>query len=177
LIKLREAKAKDAEKISALLVAAFEGKQEADLVKDLRENHMASLEWVAEQDGALVGHILYSPVWIEKDGLAAGLGVGLAPMCVDPASQKKGIGTKLINETIARLKEEGIAFAVVLGDPAYYRRFGFRPASEFGLRCEFDAPEGAFQALPIETAGVPGGTAKYCAEFDRFKCEWQGSSE
>jgi putative acetyltransferase len=80
---------------------------------------------VAEDDGAIVGHILFTPVVVE--GRPA-LGMGLAPLAVLPGRQRQGIGSQLVRRGLDSLRERGCPFVVVVGHPEYYPRFGFEPA-------------------------------------------------
>src|SRR4029450_3871793 len=98
-----------------------------------------TLSLVAELDGTVVGHILFSPVTIEPAGTA----IGLAPMAVLPGPQRRGGGGRLAREALELLRAAGPRAVVVLGHPEYYPRFEFIRASRFGLRCEFESPHGA----------------------------------
>jgi putative acetyltransferase len=121
---------------------------------------------VAEQDGRIVGHILFSPVMIEA---AAGTVTvqGLAPMAVLPLHQKQGIGSRLVARALAILKAAGRRGIVVLGHPGYYPRFGFVPASTYGIRCAYNIPDEAFMALELTPGAIKGcsGLAKFQPEF------------
>jgi putative acetyltransferase len=88
-------------------------------------------------------------------------------MAVRRAYQRRGIGSKLIEFGTARLREEGCPFIVVLGHADYYPRFGFRPASEYGLKCEWIVPANAFMALALDESKIRdvSGLARYRAEF------------
>jgi putative acetyltransferase len=88
-------------------------------------------------------------------------------MAVLPEYQRRGIGTKLIEFGTTRLKQSGCPFIVVLGHTDYYPRFGFRPASDYGLKCEWSVPDNAFMALALDESkiGCLSGLAKYRAEF------------
>ena len=160
-VHLRQAGPGDHEAIRQVLLAAFPGPGEARLVSALRAAHPGLLELVAEEDGALVGHVLFSPVRI---GEARGL--GLAPLSVHPAHQRRGHGAALVRRGLQLLREGDAAFVVVLGDPGYYRRFGFSPASARSIGNEYGAGE-AFQVLELVDGGLPpaGGLARYAPEF------------
>ena len=123
---------------------------------------------VAETNGGMVGHILFSPVPIE-DGSQSRQGMGLAPMAVMPNRQRQGIGSKLIEAGLEILREQGCPFIIVLGHPEFYPRFGFVPASRHGLRCQWaGVPDAAFMVLVLGEATMAGvtGVARYREEFE-----------
>lgn len=152
--------------IDRLLKQVFPTDAEAKLVKALRENGHNTLSLVACNDeGEVVGHLMFSPVLVG----GADTGVqGLAPLCVHPDYRKKGIAAQLVREGFDTLNEFGYPACVVLGDPAYYSRFGFKPAEAFGLSCKWDVPAGAFMAFEFAegTFNTAQGLVSYCAEFD-----------
>ena len=155
----------DADGVRAVNLAAFDGAQEADIVDRLRLAGGRLLSLVAEVDGELVGHILFSEVTVDR---GAARGMGLAPMAVLPSRQRNGIGSALVRRGLAMLRAEGCPFVVVLGHPAYYPRFGFAPASRHGLSCEYeDVPDEAFLVLELTAGGLEGvaGVARYRAEL------------
>lgn len=146
--------------------AAFGRDGEAALVQRLREDGAATAEWVAEVDGAIVGHVLYSPVSIEHGG--DGSALGLAPVGVLPAWQRQGIGRALIEASLEALRQNARhALVVVLGDPDYYARFGFAPASRVGLHDIYGGGD-AFMALALRPDGLDGprGRVNYAPAFD-----------
>jgi putative acetyltransferase len=115
----------------------------------------------------LVGHVLFTPATVTPEhGEAVGL-LGLAPVAVLPSCQGQGIGTMLVEIGLERLRAEGYPAVVVLGHPAYYPRFGFVPASHFGLRWEMDAPDEAFMALELSAGALAGvqGVVRFRSEF------------
>jgi predicted N-acetyltransferase YhbS len=124
---IRDERAGDAPAIAALITRAFAVAEhasgtEAAIVDALRAAGALSLSLVAVQGDAIVGHVALSPVGI--DGVEGGW-FGLGPLSVDPARQRRGIGAGLVEAAIAWLRASGAAGCVLLGDPAYYRRFGF----------------------------------------------------
>jgi len=161
----------DGPAIRAIHLLAFPTSQEADLVESLRGNGAATLSLVAEYQGAVVGHVMFSPVQI-GDGPAAVDGLALAPVGVLPHRQNQGIGSQLIRDALQKLEAGKCPFVVVLGDPAFYSRFGFRPAREFGVHCKWDAMEDAFMLLPFDKDRVSAasGLARYRGEFDSLAC-------
>ena len=147
--------------------AAFGQTAEANLVDKLRQGGKLSLSLVAEIDGQLVGHIAFSPVTLETNPSASAV-VGLAPMAVLPAYQRSGIGSALVREGLARGRAAGFDAVIVLGHPEYYPRFGFVPASRFGLHSEYGVPDEVFMALELRPGALSGcsGLAQYQAEFN-----------
>lgn len=158
----------DRERIAAVERAAFEGAGEAELVDALRAAGALVLSLVALVDGEIVGHVAFSPVTIEGSGPCASA-MGLAPMAVVPAWQRRGVGARLVTEGLDRLRAAGHRAVVVLGHPEYYPRFGFERASRFGLRWEHPAPDAAFMALELVPGGLGGiaGIVRYRPEFER----------
>lgn len=108
---------------AAFAAAAHSNGREAEVVDRLRASGALAVSLVADQDEAIVGHSAASRVCIP---LAKGAWYGIGPVVVRPDRQIRGIGSALINATIERLKSRGAAGCVVLGDPLYYGRFGFR---------------------------------------------------
>jgi putative acetyltransferase len=120
---------------------------EADLVDALREAgaDVPDLCLVAEIDGQIVGQIFYS-----RARLASGDEVlALAPMAVLPSYQRRGVGSRLVSESLRRARETDFPLVVVLGHPEYYPRFGFEPAGARGVDAPWDVPAEAWMLLPL----------------------------
>jgi putative acetyltransferase len=151
--------------VFAIHAAAFPTDAEARLVDRLRAAGEARVSLVAEVNGAVVGHVLFSPVAIEA---ASGhrTGLGLAPVAVLPPYQRQGVGSALIREGLAICRQQRCLFVVVLGHPEYYPRFGFRRASEVGLSNAYGA-DAAFMVTELEQGALPadGGLVRYGPEF------------
>jgi len=151
----------DAAAVHAVHKAAFPSDTEARLVEAIRANGNDRVSLVAEKQGRIVGHVLFSPVDVEGSE-----GIGLAPVAVLPDFQSQGIGAALIEAGIAACRELGVKFVVVLGEPRYYQRFGFRPThlgNEYGVGEEFMALE----LDPHATAALHG-VVKYGREFSEL---------
>jgi putative acetyltransferase len=146
---------------------AFGQPNEANLVDALRAHKKVTLSLVALQENQIVGHILFSPVTITDEGMTFAA-LGLAPMAVLPEFQRQGIGSLLVNHGLEQCRQSGHNCVVVLGHPEYYPRFGFVPASKFGIKCEYDAPDAAFMIIELQQGALRGhsGTAKYQPEFN-----------
>jgi putative acetyltransferase len=148
---------------------AFGRSAEADLVDALRAHGKATISLVAVQAGNVVGHILFSPVTIESGSEALPVS-GLAPMAVLPEFQRRGIGSRLVKRGLEQCRNAGHRGVVVLGHPEYYPRFGFVPASRFGISSEYAVPDEVFMALELREGALRdcrGGVAKYQPEFSQ----------
>jgi putative acetyltransferase len=146
-------------------MAAFPGPDEADLVDVLRRDPAwlgeFSLVAVGERE-LVIAHALLTRLQVGDDWALA-----LAPVAVAPEWQRGGVGSLLVRAALAAADEAGERLVVVLGDPGYYRRFGFTPASEHGVTGPFDVPGGHFQARPLTAYdGGPRGLCRYPAPFD-----------
>lgn len=160
---IRAETADDGLGVFAAVKAAFGRDDEARLVDALRANDDVVLALVAELSGVIVGTVVFSRVWIETDDARAAA-VALAPLAVAPAFQRTGVGSLLTFEALAKLKASGERLVLVLGEPAYYRRFGFRADLARG----FDAPwagSDAFMALTFGPDAPLEGRAVYPDAF------------
>lgn len=169
-MQIREETTSDLKAIHRVHELAFNSSAEAQLVHLLRSRGVAAISLVAEDGGEIVGHILFSPVSIDPP--ARGWhALGLAPVGVIPDRQRQGIGKALINEGLQRCKELGIHLVVVLGDPAYYAKFGFMRSKHFGLSNEYQADE-HFMVIELtpDVLGDFTGLVKYAPEFNEADC-------
>ena len=149
---------------------AFGQEGEAGLVAALRdvEGFDAQLSLVALRDDAIVGHILFSPIDIVRDGAdVPARALALAPMAVRPAFQRQGIGSALVRAGLKACGRAGHRMVVVLGHADYYPRFGFTPACERGVRTPFDVPDEALMVLGLVEGGLDdvAGVVRYPAPF------------
>ncbi|MBE1205678.1 GNAT family N-acetyltransferase [Aminobacter carboxidus] len=144
MMSIRAATPRDREAIRLVEEHAFGQQAEAGLVDALVAEGDAVVELVAEEDGDVVGHILFSRLYIQNGGKTVPA-VALAPLAVEPGFHGTGIGGALIREAHIRLKDAGETLAVVLGDPAYYGRFGY--SHERAAKFESDYQCDALQAL------------------------------
>jgi len=153
----------DVEGISAVQRDAFGGPLEARLVNALRAAGDLKLSFVAERDGEVIGHIAFSPVQVA----GSTSGYGLAPLAVKPRFQKQGVGRELMSTAMRACSDQGVGFVVVLGDPAYYSRFGFEPARKWGLVDTYGGGD-AFQLIELQPGSVPrgAGVVRYAPAFD-----------
>lgn len=161
-VTFRAERSGDEDRIHVLIETAFVAAPhsdgtEADIVRRLRSVGALTLSLVATDGGAIIGHTAFSPVTI--DGHAKQW-FGLGPVAVDPRRQKNGIGKRLIEMGLEQIRSEGAAGCVVLGDPAYYGRFGFKADSKLvypGVPAEY------FQALSFGSEAASGTIAYHPA--------------
>jgi putative acetyltransferase len=146
--------------LHALHRAAFGGVVEAGLVDTLRSEGAVVLSLVAEEEGRVAGHVLHSRLTLDPPhtGVSA-----LAPVAVAPERQSHGIGTRLIEEAHRMLAARGEKIVFVLGDPAYYGRFGFSAAAAKPFRTPYDGEY--MQALSLAPDAPKSGTVRYPAAF------------
>ena len=140
-ITIREASLADIETVLSVIRAAFDADEEAQLVSDLLSDKSAEpvLSLLALQDNKAVGHILFTGARSEPE-LPASMSI-LAPLAVAPHAQHKGIGGKLVKHGCQLLSQTGTDVVFVLGHPAYYPRFGFKPAGVLGFDAPYPIPE------------------------------------
>ena len=148
----------DAAAIRAVVTAAFGQPGEADLIERLRADGDAVISLVAAERGEVLGHILLSRM------AAPFRALGLAPVAVDPRHQHRGIGSRLIRAGLARAARDGWQGLFVVGDPRYYRRFGFDAALAGGFDSPYAGPH--FMALALDGAlPTTGGPVAYASAF------------
>lgn len=164
-VEIRASSKSDVSGVRTVNESAFETPAEANLVDCLQEHSGSLISLVAEERGEIVGHILFSPVTLEEHSEPKLL--GLAPMAVLPGRQRRGIGSALVRAGLERCRETNVAAVVVLGHPEFYSRFGFVPASKFGIQCEYDVPDEVFLATELESGGLSGraGLVRYHPAF------------
>jgi putative acetyltransferase len=171
-VAIRPARAEDGEAINGVIRAAFAstdfGHQgEADLVRMLDDDGDVMVSLVAEEDGAIVGHVLFSRMDAEADGRAT-TAAGLAPVSVVPGRQGQGIGDALIRAGLAALRDQGVMMSFVLGHTAYYPRFGYSPDHAARFASPFAGPHFMAMMLDSGAAWPQGGRADYAPAFGRL---------
>ncbi len=164
MISIRQERAQDDSAIASVTAEAFRDSQHAGgyehlIPGRLRDKGVLTISLVAEENGSIVGHVAFSPVRL-SDGSEGWFGLG--PVSVLPALQGKGVGHRLIVEGLDHLRQQGAAGCVVLGDPAYYSRFGFR--QDTGLTYAGAPPE-YFMELCLR-GNRPAAAVTYDAAFD-----------
>jgi len=169
-IAIRGEEVRDHGDVFTVHARAFPTPAEAKLVGALRAAGSATVSLVAERDGRVVGHILFSPVRVEAGG--AGFdAIGLAPLAVLPEEQRSGIGQALTRAGLDACRRAGHDVVVVLGHPSYYPRFGFEPAAPRGLVYSGGrAFDGAFFVAELAPGALAGrtGVVHYRPEFARL---------
>ncbi|MET0684643.1 MAG: N-acetyltransferase [Solirubrobacteraceae bacterium] len=167
---VRRERAEDVAAVEAVTTAAFAepGKGEpveTRLLRELRADAgwLPAYSLVAEDErGGLVGHVVCTRG--DVDGAPA---LGLGPISVAPAAQRAGVGSALMRAVLAAAGEGGETLVCLVGDPAYYGRFGFTAASGLGVASPEPAWGAYFQALAL-APDAPRGTFAYAAPFGRL---------
>jgi len=165
-LEIRRERRDDRAAVREVNELAFERSAEADLVDAVRSAGAVTLSLVAALDGAVVGHILFSPVTVASPS-GEFSAIGLGPMAVLPQHQRSGIGSALVRAGLGEIGRAGHEVVVVLGHPAYYPRFGFVRASTLGVRWEYDAPDEAFMVVELRPGALAGrgGVVRFRPEF------------
>ncbi len=139
----------DYEEIHALVTLAMRA-NDAELVDLIRrsENYVSDLALVAEEAASILGYALFS--YVTLLGPPRRWVLALAPLCVRPDQQRQGVGTALVGAGLDRADAHGAPLVTVLGDPAYYQRFGFEPARRYGIEPPSnDFPAAVFSVKPL----------------------------
>jgi putative acetyltransferase len=148
-MKIRRETEADHAAVAQVTAAAFGQEDEARLVEAIRacDEFVPELTLVAQEDGRIVGHVMFSYSALEGSNTRL---LQLSPLSVAPDRQNSGIGAALTREALRLADERGEPLVLVLGHPSYYPRFGFRPASTLGLEAPNpDWPDEAFMAVPL----------------------------
>jgi putative acetyltransferase len=161
---VRAESSKDIEAIRNVLRACFATDCESRLVELLRSARRLVISMVAERDDRIIGYLAFSPVTVQRPNAAPG--IGLAPLAVLAEYRRRGIGAELVRAGLDVCRAADFGWCVVLGEPEYYGRFGFRPAAGFGLSDEYGG-DTAFQAMEFRDGALPrnGGLVRYAEEF------------
>ena len=164
-MRIRPEAEADRSAVRAVNEAAFETSVEADLVEVLRGKSTQLISLVADREDAVVGHILFSRVTLAQH--AQLILMGLGPMAVAPPHQRRGVGSALVREGLARCKQRAVQAVVVLGHPEFYPRFGFVPASRYAIRSEYDVPDDVFMLVELEEGALANasGVIRYDKAF------------
>lgn len=166
-IIIRDEQIEDIEAIEKLTKAAFQNAEHTSytehfIVNSLRNHGQLTISLVAVEDSSIIGHIAISPVEISSGEIGW---YGLGPISVHPDKQGYGIGSLLMKESLEKLKQFGAQGCVLLGDPRYYSRFGFKNYPELILP---DVPSEYFQALTF-SGNIPKANVKYHEAFNAMQ--------
>ena len=167
-MNIRQERREDHDAVYQVIKEAFASAEhsdgnEQDLVVALRKSKafIPELSLVAVEDDRIVGHILFTKAAVDKTAVLA-----LAPLSVLPAYQNKGIGLALIEEGHKIASGLGYAYSVVLGHAKYYPKAGYKPASAYGIKAPFEAPDENFMAICLsENADKLNGFIEYDQVF------------
>ncbi len=157
---IRQERADDTPRVRAVLEAAFAGSTEADLTDKLRAGGDLILALVAELPGSIAGYVAFPRLTLDLGDRSVPV-VGLAPVGVSPSGQRQGIGSAMIRAGLGRLKDRGEGLVFVLGEPDYYRRFGFEVMA--GFASPYAGPY--FQTLKLVPHAPDSGTVVYPKPF------------
>ncbi len=147
-VVIREEREGDREAVYAVEAAAFARTDEAELVEKLKQADIALISLVAEAEGQIVGHIVFSPVTVvEENGRSPAIALG--PLAVLPEFQNQGVGSHLTRAGLAACREAGQVVVFVLGHADYYPRFGFEVTRPYHIACEFDVPDEVFMVAEL----------------------------
>lgn len=168
MIEIRQENQKDYEEVYMVVKTAFETAEhsdgnEQDLVVALRnsDSFIPELSLVAVKDDKIVGYILFTKIKIENHEEIA-----LAPLAVLPEYQKQGIGSMLIEQGHKIAKKLGYHYSIVLGSENYYPKFGYIPATQYGIQAPFDVANKNFMAAKLNDTDIEiTGVVQYAKEF------------
>ncbi len=168
MIEIRQENQKDYEEVYMVVKTAFEmaehsDRNEHDLVVALRnsDSFIPELSLVAVKEDKIVGYILFTKIKIENHEEIA-----LAPLAVLPEYQKQGIGSMLIEQGHKIAKKLGYHYSIVLGSENYYPKFGYIPATQYGIQAPFDVANENFMAMKLNDTDIEiTGVVQYAKEF------------
>ncbi len=150
---IREIRPSDLAPLEALYAKAFPNEDLLPLVRELLDEVRAVLSLVFDADGAPIGHAAFTRCSVA--GLPETVAL-LGPIAVLPVSQRGGIGSSLIREGLRQMRNEGVTRVQVLGDPAFYKRFGFEPDTRIATPYPLpDEWRQAWQAVELNEAKPP----------------------
>ena len=163
VIQVIEERAGDSAAIEKLLNGAFGPKRKRKISYRyrLRVPPVAGLSFVAEEDGVIAGTIRHWPILITSPDQTSCPALLLGPLAVSVNHRGNGLGARLIDRGLTQAREAGHELVILVGDLPYYARFGFSPASEYGISMPYEKPERVL-ALPLEARrAVPQGTIRH----------------
>lgn len=167
MLQIRPGRPADFSGIRLVNDQAFGQPDEAALVDTLHGTVEPFISLVAERDGQIVGHILFTRVTIESHDGSKSTAMALGPMAVLPEYQRQGIGSELVRAGLEECRKIGQCVVFVVGHPEYYPRFGFEPARPKGLTCHWDVPDDVFMVAELRAGALSGrrGLVRYAPAF------------
>ena len=170
MLELRPERPGDEEAIAEVNRRAFGGEEEVGIIAAIRgsEYFIPELSLVAELDGRIIGHIMFSIITLVRLDRPAEKILSLAPMAVDPEVQNRGTGSALVQAGMEKARELGHTVVIVIGHPEYYPRFGFKQARMLGFDIEMEVPDEAFMAAGLQPDALQdaGGMVQFSPPFD-----------
>ena len=157
----------DHAEVRSIVTRAFGRTDEASVIDVLR-SEAGVISLVAERDGLIMGHALFSPVSNHDASTTLREGIALGPVAVRPSEQGRGVGSALIRDGLERCKQAGWSAIFVLGDPEFYQRFGWSAAAQWGLRSRWKVRPETFQGMELIPGALDGwrGLVRYHPVFD-----------
>ena len=168
-MKIRQEGIEDHKEVYDLIEKAFKGAEHTDgneqnLAESLRKSSafVPELSLVAETEGKVVGHVLFTEGRVGKDTVLI-----LAPVSVLPEYQGRGVGSRLIEEGHRMAGELGYRGVILLGYPAYYSKFGYVPSVNYGIKSPFEVADEYFMAVELKAGSLDGieGVMEFPKEF------------
>lgn len=170
-IVIRPETPEDFSAVYSLHAAAFGQENESRLVELLRksEHYIPELSLVGLINGDIIGHILFTKLLIAADNGQVFESLALAPISVLPVLQYSGVGSQLMRQGLLAAKELGYGSVIVLGHEHYYPKFGFEPASKWGITTGYEVPDINFMAIELQPGALNGvsGRVVYPPEFEQ----------
>lgn len=155
-LKFRPGKKEEYQQILVLHSRVFGRENEARMWQEIigHETFIPELSLVAETDGRIVGHILFTDVKVMDGENIVHKSLVLALLGVDPKFQGKGLGSELVKFGLVEAQKQGFRSAIVLGPPAFFDKFGFKVCSEYDIRAPFDVEEDFFMVTELQKNGL-----------------------
>ena len=170
MLTITKERVEDIEDIFMVNQEAFKQENEGKLINAIRKSDcfIPELSLVARDDKAIIGHLLLSKILVEKQGERIPI-LGLAPMCVLPSYQNKGIGSQLVKESLRRSRNLDWKLIAVLGHPDFYSKFGFVPSHTKNIKSPFNVDNKYFMVCELENGAadqMSGGKIVYPDAFN-----------
>ena len=169
MFEIRSERPGDEEAIADVNRRAFDGVEEEGIIARIRgsEYFIPELSLVAEAEGRILGHIMFSIITLVRFDRPAEKILSLAPMAVEPEAQNGGIGSALVEAGLDKARELGHTFVIVVGHAGYYPRFGFKQARSLGFDVGMEVPDEAFMVAVLQPDALDdlGGMVQFSPPF------------